>query len=49
LRLRKAERPAAGPRDVVLKVASAGICGSDLGFIAAGSWRGGRQSRFRRS
>lgn len=36
LQLLEVERPSAGPRDVVLKVASVGICGSDLGFIAAG-------------
>jgi 2-desacetyl-2-hydroxyethyl bacteriochlorophyllide A dehydrogenase len=32
LRLDDAERPAAGPGDVVIKVASAGICGTDLHF-----------------
>ena len=34
------ERPVAGPGDVVLQVASVGICGSDLGFIAAGGMGG---------
>ena len=28
--------PAAGPRDVVVKVAACGICGTDLGFVASG-------------
>lgn len=36
LRLYEVAPPVAGPRDVVLKVACVGICGSDLGFIAAG-------------
>src|ERR1700681_4137841 len=36
LRLREVETPHAGPRDVVLRVATVGICGSDLGFIAMG-------------
>ena len=36
MQLLEVERPVAGPRDVVLAVASVGICGSDLGFIAAG-------------
>ena len=36
LRLQTMEPPRAGPRDVVLQVASVGICGSDLGYVAAG-------------
>jgi 2-desacetyl-2-hydroxyethyl bacteriochlorophyllide A dehydrogenase len=36
LRLREIDVPRAGPRDVVLKVGTVGICGSDLGFIAMG-------------
>ena len=28
--------PKPGPRDVVVKVAACGICGSDLGYIAMG-------------
>jgi 2-desacetyl-2-hydroxyethyl bacteriochlorophyllide A dehydrogenase len=36
LRLRDVDVPKAGPRDVVLRVATVGICGSDLGFIAMG-------------
>jgi threonine dehydrogenase-like Zn-dependent dehydrogenase len=34
------ERPRAGPDDVVLRVASVGICGSDLGFARAGGLAG---------
>ncbi|MBV1691262.1 alcohol dehydrogenase catalytic domain-containing protein [Novosphingobium sp. G106] len=36
LRLFDIEPPRAGPRDVVLRVGSVGICGSDLGYVAAG-------------
>ena len=36
LRLEDAERPAAGPSDVVIKVAAAGICGTDLHFRSMG-------------
>jgi 2-desacetyl-2-hydroxyethyl bacteriochlorophyllide A dehydrogenase len=36
LRLCEVERPRAGPRDVVLRVAATGVCGSDLGFVAMG-------------
>jgi 2-desacetyl-2-hydroxyethyl bacteriochlorophyllide A dehydrogenase len=36
LRLREIEVPHAGPRDVVLRVGTVGICGSDLGFIGMG-------------
>jgi 2-desacetyl-2-hydroxyethyl bacteriochlorophyllide A dehydrogenase len=32
LRLDDAQRPTAGPRDLVIKVAAAGICGTDLHF-----------------
>ncbi|MDB5447323.1 MAG: zinc-binding dehydrogenase, partial [Phenylobacterium sp.] len=28
--------PVAGPRDVVVKIAACGICGTDLGFVATG-------------
>jgi (R,R)-butanediol dehydrogenase/meso-butanediol dehydrogenase/diacetyl reductase len=37
LRLDDTERPAAGPGDVVIKVASAGICGTDLHFRSIGA------------
>jgi 2-desacetyl-2-hydroxyethyl bacteriochlorophyllide A dehydrogenase len=40
LRLCNVEPPRAGPRDVVLKVASAGICGSDIGYVAIGGTMG---------
>ena len=36
LRLNDIDAPHAGPRDVVLRVGSVGICGSDLSLIAAG-------------
>lgn len=37
LRLDDAERPSAGPADVVIKVAAAGICGTDLHFRNMGA------------
>jgi 2-desacetyl-2-hydroxyethyl bacteriochlorophyllide A dehydrogenase len=37
LRLADAERPVAGPGDVVIKVAAAGICGTDLHFRKMGT------------
>lgn len=40
LRLNDVEPPKAGPRDVVLRVGSVGICGSDLGYVAAGGLMG---------
>jgi 2-desacetyl-2-hydroxyethyl bacteriochlorophyllide A dehydrogenase len=40
LRMCEVETPRAGPRDVVLQVASAGICGSDLGYVALGGTTG---------
>ncbi len=36
LRVIDVDVPSAGPRDVVIQVASAGICGSDLGMVALG-------------
>jgi (R,R)-butanediol dehydrogenase/meso-butanediol dehydrogenase/diacetyl reductase len=36
LRLDEVERPVAGPRDVVLKVVAAGICGSDITYRTTG-------------
>lgn len=36
LRIIDVERPVAGPRDIVIRVASAGICGSDFGMFAIG-------------
>lgn len=38
LRLCEVEAPHAGPRDVVLKVHSVGICGTDLGIMALGGY-----------
>jgi (R,R)-butanediol dehydrogenase/meso-butanediol dehydrogenase/diacetyl reductase len=40
LRMCEIETPRAGPRDVVLQVASAGICGSDIGYVAIGGTLG---------
>jgi (R,R)-butanediol dehydrogenase/meso-butanediol dehydrogenase/diacetyl reductase len=40
LRLDEIELPHAGPRDVVLQVATVGICGSDLGYAAVGGIAG---------
>ncbi len=40
LRMFEVEAPMAGPRDVVLRVGSVGICGSDLGFVAVGGMMG---------
>jgi (R,R)-butanediol dehydrogenase/meso-butanediol dehydrogenase/diacetyl reductase len=37
LRVDEGERPVAGPGDVVIKVAAAGICGTDLHFRSMGS------------
>jgi threonine dehydrogenase-like Zn-dependent dehydrogenase len=34
--LREVERPVAGPGEVVIKVKSCGICGSDLHFFTGG-------------
>lgn len=40
LRLCDVEKPKAGPGDVVINVGVAGICGSDLGFVAMGGLLG---------
>lgn len=40
LRLFDVAPPQAGPRDVVLRIAAVGVCGSDLGYIAAGGVSG---------
>lgn len=40
LRLCDVDLPIAGPRDVVLRVGSVGICGSDLGFVKVGGLAG---------
>ncbi len=40
LRLMEVEPPVAGARDVVLRVGSVGICGSDLGFVRVGGLMG---------
>lgn len=36
VRIEDVEAPRPGPRDVVLRVVACGICGSDVGYIAAG-------------
>src|SRR5688572_29591372 len=36
VRLDDYKRPAAGPKDVVLKMKAVGICGSDLSYIKVG-------------
>ena len=41
VRLDDVDVPTPGPRDVVIKVEACGICGSDLGYIAAGGLGGG--------
>ena len=40
VRLDEVAEPQAGPRDVVVKVASCGICGSDVGYIRLGGVAG---------
>ncbi|RVT93577.1 zinc-dependent alcohol dehydrogenase [Sphingomonas crocodyli] len=40
LRLDEIETPVAGPNDVVVRIASAGICGSDVGYVAIGGVAG---------
>jgi threonine dehydrogenase-like Zn-dependent dehydrogenase len=41
VRLDQVPVPTPGPRDVVVRVAACGICGSDLGYIAQGGLGGG--------
>lgn len=38
--LDEVEEPVAGPRDAIVKVSACGICGSDVGYIAAGGLMG---------
>ncbi len=40
LRLCEVDTPVAGPGDVVLRVGAVGVCGSDLGYVAAGGVAG---------
>ena len=40
LRLDEIDEPVAGPNDVVVRIASAGICGSDVGYTAIGGVAG---------
>ena len=40
LRLDEIDEPVAGPNDVVVRIASAGICGSDIGYLAMGGVAG---------
>jgi threonine dehydrogenase-like Zn-dependent dehydrogenase len=40
LRLGEVAPPAPGPDDAVVRVATAGICGSDLGYVAVGGIAG---------
>lgn len=46
LRLCDVELPHAGPRDVVLRVGTVGICGSDLGYVMMGGVAGPAQKPF---
>ena len=36
VRLDEIEAPVAGPKDVIVRVATAGICGSDVTYVHAG-------------
>jgi threonine dehydrogenase-like Zn-dependent dehydrogenase len=40
LRMCEVEPPRAGPRDVVIRVATVGVCGSDLGYVSVGGLAG---------
>ena len=40
LRLDDVSTPSAGPRDVVIRTAVVGVCGSDIGYLAAGGVAG---------
>jgi len=40
VRLDEVAEPACGPDDVVVRVAACGLCGSDLGYVAAGGLMG---------
>ena len=40
VRLDEVAEPACGPDDVVVRVAACGLCGSDLGYVAAGGLAG---------
>lgn len=40
VRLDRVERPAAGARDVIVKIDACGICGSDIGYVAKGGLQG---------
>lgn len=41
MRIDEVPVPAVGPRDVLVRIGATGICGSDLGYIAAGGLGGG--------
>ncbi len=45
LRLDDVPEPEPGPEDVLVRVAACGICGSDLGYVAAGGLGGGGGGR----
>ncbi|MFC4594500.1 zinc-dependent alcohol dehydrogenase [Sphingobium tyrosinilyticum] len=40
MRIDQVEVPAIGPYDVLVRVGAAGVCGSDLGYVAAGNMGG---------
>jgi 2-desacetyl-2-hydroxyethyl bacteriochlorophyllide A dehydrogenase len=41
MRIDEVPVPAVGPRDVLVRIGATGVCGSDLGYIAAGGLGGG--------
>lgn len=43
MRLDEVPVPIVGPHDVLLRVAATGVCGSDLGYVAAGGLGGGEE------
>lgn len=41
MRVDQVEIPAVGPHDVLVRIGATGVCGSDLGYVAAGGLGGG--------
>lgn len=41
MRVDEVQMPAIGPRDVLVRIGATGVCGSDLGYVAAGGLGGG--------